>query len=187
MVQGRPWTTPFWKPARGKAGILFYLVAIHVMAIAGLVLYPTPGLRLVLTAAALTALGGLGTTVCYHRALAHRSVRLNPVIEHLLTFAAMFNGSGAPVSWVAYHRRHHSHSDRPDDISSPVHGGFWWAHLRWLYQSAPAEGERWCPELTSRGYRLWTYMEVPVLLLSLLFLFLLPKHGYVPDSEMAGH
>src|SRR5689334_21855023 len=27
-----PWEEPFWKPARGKSGILFYLVLIHILA-----------------------------------------------------------------------------------------------------------------------------------------------------------
>jgi fatty-acid desaturase len=92
---------------------------------------------------------------------------MNKAIEHLLIFWAMFNGSGAPASWVAYHRLHHARTDTPEDISSPRHGGFWWAHLRWLYQSAPADKKTWCPELTRRQYRIWTFVEVPVILLSL--------------------
>jgi stearoyl-CoA desaturase (delta-9 desaturase) len=99
--------------------------------------------------------------------LAHRTLKLNKVIEHLLVFWAMFNGSGAPASWVAYHRRHHSRTDTPDDISSPRHGGFWWAHLRWLYQSGPADPARWCPELNQKTYKVWTLVQAPVILLSL--------------------
>jgi len=109
----------------------------------------------------------LGTTVCYHRVLAHRTLRLNKVVEHLLVFWAMFNGSGAPASWVAYHRNHHSRTDTPEDISSPKQGGFWWAHLRWLYQSAPADRQRWCPDLNQGAYKGWEYAQVPVILISL--------------------
>jgi len=152
----RPWEQPFWRPARGKEGILSYLVLIHVLAVIGLILFPLPGLRTLSLTLLFTALGGLGTTVCYHRMLAHRTLKLNKVIEHLLLFWAMFNGSGAPASWVAYHRRHHLRTDTPDDISSPRHGGFWWAHLRWLYQSGPADLPRWCPELNQAAYKIWT-------------------------------
>src|SRR6266571_4049326 len=120
---------------------------IHVLAVIGLILFPLPSLRILSLTLLFTALGGLGTTVCYHRVLAHRTLKLNKVIEQLLVFWAMFNGSGAPASWVAYHRNHHSHTDTPEDISSPKQGGFWWAHLRWLYQSAAADRQRWCPEL----------------------------------------
>ena len=163
----RPWEQPFWKPARGKEGVLFYLVAIHVLAIVGLILFPLPSLPVFGVAFLLAALGGFGTTVCYHRMLAHRTLKLNKVIEHLLIFWAMFNGSGAPASWVAYHRHHHARADMPDDISSPTHGGFWWAHLRWLYQSPPAGAQRWCPELNREGYKAWAYAQAPVLLLSI--------------------
>ena len=167
LRETRPWEQPFWRPARGKEGILFYLVAIHLLAIIGLILFPLPSLPIFGVALLLAALGGLGTTVCYHRMLAHRTLKLNKVIEHLLVFWAMLNGSGAPASWVAYHRHHHSRSDTPEDISSPKQGGFWWAHLRWLYQSAPADRQRWCPELNQGAYTVWRYAEVPVILLSL--------------------
>ncbi len=167
LRETRPWEQPFWKPARGKGGVLFYLVLIHVLAVIGLILFPLPRLPVFGVTLLLAALGGFGTTVCYHRTLAHRTLKLNKIIEHLLIFGAMFNGSGAPASWVAYHRHHHSRTDTPEDISSPTHGGFWWAHLRWLYQSAPADTRRWCPELTRGAYKVWEYAQVPVILLSL--------------------
>ncbi len=163
----RPWERPFWRPAPGKGGVLFYLVLIHVLAVIGLIFFPIPSLRILSLTLLFTALGGFGTTVCYHRLLAHRTLKLNKVIEHMLVFWAMFNGSGAPASWVAYHRRHHSRADTPEDISSPKQGGFWWAHLRWLYQSAPADRQSWCPDLNQGAYKGWEYAQVPVILLSL--------------------
>lgn len=165
--QARPWERPFWKPTRGKGGIFLYLIAIHALAIAGLILFPLPSWPILTMTLILTALGGIGTSVCYHRMLAHRTVKTSKAIEHLLIFWAMFNGSGAPTSWVAYHRRHHARADTPDDISSPQQGGFWWAHMRWLYQSAPADGAKWCRDLNRGGYRVWSRVEVPVILLSL--------------------
>ncbi len=167
IAEIRPWEQPFWRPAPGKAGVLAYFVLIHALALIGLVLFPLPSLKVLSLTLLLAALGGFGTTVCYHRMLAHRTVKLNKIIEHLLVFWAMFNGSGSPASWVAYHRLHHSHADTPEDISSPKHGGFWWAHLRWIYQSPRADRQRWCPELNRGAYKVWTYVEVPVLLLSL--------------------
>jgi fatty-acid desaturase len=163
----RPWEQPFWKPAPGKWGVLLYLVLIHVLAVVGLILFPLPSLKVFGGALLLTALGGFGTTVCYHRLLAHRTLKLNKFVEHWLVFWAIFNGSGAPASWVAYHRHHHSRADTPDDISSPKEGGFWWAHLRWLYQSAPADVPKYCPELRRGFYKIWLYAETPTILLSL--------------------
>jgi fatty-acid desaturase len=178
IVKSYPWERPFWKPTKGKGFIFFYLIAIHVLAITGLILFPIPSLRVIALTLIFSWLGGLGTTVCYHRTLSHRTVKLNKVIEHMLIFFAMFNGSGAPASWVAYHRHHHSKSDTPDDISSPTHGGFWWAHLRWLYQSPRADANHWCPEFNKGIYKVWTYAEVPVVLLSLFSGAILGWQGF---------
>ena len=174
----RPWEQPFWKPAKGKGSIFIYLVAIHVLAITGLILFPLPSLKVFGWTLLLASLGGLGTTVCYHRTLAHRTVKLNPVVEHILIFWAMFNGSGAPDTLVAYHRHHHARSDTPEDISSPAHGGFWWAHLRWLYQSPPADVQRWCAELSRGAYGLCSRAEIPVILLSIFCGILLGWQGF---------
>src|SRR5712692_8236134 len=57
----RPWDRPFWRPVRGKAGVLSF---------------PLPSLRILSLTLLFTALGGLGTTVCYHRVLAHRTLKL---------------------------------------------------------------------------------------------------------------
>jgi fatty-acid desaturase len=174
----RPWEQPFWKPARGKAAVFIYLLLIHILAVAGLILWPLPDTGILGLTILFIGLGGFGTTIGYHRLLAHRTLKVNKIIEHLLIFCAMFNGSGAPASWVAYHRLHHARTDTPEDISSPRQGGFWWAHLRWLYQSARADSKSWCPELTRRQYRIWTIAEVPVLLLSLCFGLALGWQGF---------
>ncbi len=163
-----PWTWPWWRPARGQQITLLWVGLIHVTALVGLVLYPLPGWPLVLTAGALTWVGGLGTTVCYHRALAHRALRLHPAVRQVLTFFALYNGSGAPLSWTANHRLHHATADTPADISSPRVGGFWWAHLRWLWQDGHAAPARYCPELNGVSYRVWTWLQVPLLACSFL-------------------
>ena len=60
----RPWELPFWKPARGKGAVLFYLVLIHLLGLIGLILFPVPSLKVLGVALLLAALGGLGITVC---------------------------------------------------------------------------------------------------------------------------
>jgi len=156
----RPWDRPFWKPVRHKEGVFTYIVLIHVLAIVGIILFPIPSLKVVGLAVLLICLGGLGTTVCYHRLLAHRTLKVNKFIEQVLIFWAVFNGSGHPASWVAYHRLHHSVTDTPDDISSPKQGGFWWAHLRWLYQTPRADRQRWCPDLDRGIFLLDGHLEI---------------------------
>jgi fatty-acid desaturase len=120
---------------------------------------------LLLSAIALAWIGGLGTTVCYHRAIAHRALTLKPWALMILTFFAVFNGSGKPISWVAGHRLHHASADTDNDISSPRHG-FWWSHLRWLWQAGVPDSTHFCPDLDRRRYRVWTYLQPPVLALS---------------------
>lgn len=174
----RPWEWPVWQPARGKQGVLVYLVGVHVLALIGVILFPLPSLPVLGMTLALACLGGFGTTVCYHRTLAHHTLQLSPIVKHLLVFWAMFNGSGAPASWVAYHRHHHARADTLEDISSPKQGGFWWAHLRWLYQTPRADVQRWCAELNKTEYRVWTYAEVPVILISIFCGIVLGWQGF---------
>src|SRR5438132_14329468 len=98
-AQSRPWERPFWKPVKGKGAIFLYLIVIHVLALVGLIFFPAPGWKVLLITLIMANLGGLGTTVAFHRALSHKTVKLHPVIEHFLIFWTMFNGSGAPGSW----------------------------------------------------------------------------------------
>src|SRR5271168_4475614 len=146
-LKTEPWKQPWWNAAGRDILILFWVLLIHITAAIGLVLYPIPGWHVFLGAVALVFLGGLGTTVGYHRAIAHRSLKLNPWARGVLIFFAMFNGSGAPTTWAAGHRLHHAKADTPEDISSPVWGGFWWAHLRWLWQAGEPPIDRYCPDL----------------------------------------
>src|SRR2546428_989278 len=87
--------------------------------------------------------------------------------EQPFIFWGGFKGHGHPGKWVAYHRLHHSFTDLPEDISSPKQGGFWWAHLRWLYQTQPADKKRWAPELTGGIYKIWGWAETPVIVFSI--------------------
>jgi len=161
-----PWNWPWWRTSNNDVAVLLWIVLIHVTALVGLVMYPLPPWRVLVGAIALAWIGGLGTTVCYHRAIAHRSLKLHPAARAVLTFFAMFNGSGAPTTWAASHRLHHAKADTPEDISSPVWGGFWWAHLRWLWQAGDPPLERYCPDLTGVSYRAWRWFQGPILALA---------------------
>lgn len=161
-----PWNRAWWVPAPGGWPTFLWLILIHVTALLGLILFPWPGWRVFVAAIVLSWLGGIGTTVGYHRAIAHRALRLHPVARHVLTFFAMFNGSGSPLSWAANHRHHHAHADTVTDISSPRLGGFWWSHLRWLWQAGPAPDSKYCKDLAGFSYRIWTRAQPLVLALS---------------------
>ncbi len=163
----QPWTKPWWQVSEGNGPALFYIVMVHALALVGIILFPVPSWRVLAVALAIAAIGGIGTSVCYHRCLSHRSVRLNRVVEQALIFFNVFNASGAPLSWVAKHRHHHAKADTTEDISSPRHGGFWWAHIRWIYQWSGSEVSRWCPDLDKPRYRIWRPLQVPIIILSI--------------------
>jgi stearoyl-CoA desaturase (delta-9 desaturase) len=164
----QPWRWPWWKPAPGDEATFGWMMLIHVTAVLGIILFPLPGWKIALTAWAIYFLGGLGTTVCFHRALSHKTLKLHPVPRDILIFLAMMNGSGSPLSWVANHRLHHAKSDTPEDVSSPRIGGFWWSHLRWLWQAGAAPVGKYCKELNTPGYQKWTRMQIPLFALALV-------------------
>src|SRR5207247_9094599 len=125
------------------------------------------GEKVCLRTRGLASVGALSTTVSYYRGLAHRAVKLIPIVEQVLIFAAVFNGSGSPDTWIANHRHHHAKADTVEDVSSPRHGGFWWAHLRWLYQWEPSSMKKWCPDLIRPRYTIWAKLQIPLLVASI--------------------
>jgi fatty-acid desaturase len=169
LAESRPWTLRWWNVEGENSWTFVYIVTVHILAFIGMAMFPIPGWEIFLWSLSFASMGALGTTVAYHRSLAHRSVKLNPVVEQILIFAAVFNGSGSPDTWIANHRNHHAKADTIDDVSSPRHGGFWWAHLRWLYQWQPSQMKKWCPELIRGRYTIWAKLQIPLVLASICF------------------
>jgi stearoyl-CoA desaturase (delta-9 desaturase) len=109
-------------------------VAVHLACIAVFFVGWSP-LALALCAASYAS-RALGITVFYHRAFSHRAFRLSAparLAGALLGAAAAQRG---PLWWVAHHRVHHRHTDRPGDPHSPVTLGMARAHLLWLFEAA---------------------------------------------------
>ncbi len=91
-------------------------------------------------------LTGGGITVGFHRLFTHRSFETNSVVQVLLGVFGSMAVQGPLLRWVAYHRRHHQHSDSRDDPHSPhcygqgVLGlirGMWHAHTGWIFRPDP--------------------------------------------------
>ncbi|HYI45610.1 MAG TPA: fatty acid desaturase [Actinomycetota bacterium] len=100
---------------------------------------------------------GLGVTVGFHRLLTHHSFDTPKPVRILFATAGSMSLQGSVISWVADHRRHHAHSDKPGDPHSPhlaeedgvvgVLKGLWHAHTGWFFDEERTERERWAPDM----------------------------------------
>jgi stearoyl-CoA desaturase (Delta-9 desaturase) len=62
----------------------------------------------------------LGITLYLHRDQSHGGLILHPALRHLFRFWLWFSSGAVTREWVAVHRCHHAHADRPGDPHSPV-------------------------------------------------------------------
>lgn len=146
----------------------FGLLAIHLGALAVFVpaFFSWPA---IITAAVLAYLtGAWGITLCFHRTLTHRSLRLRRPLECASAILGTLAFQGDPISWVATHRVHHANSDRYGDPHS-TRKGFGWAHVAWLFKAnpnvprTPAEYARYCPDLWNDPfYRALYRLHIPM-------------------------
>jgi stearoyl-CoA desaturase (Delta-9 desaturase) len=106
------------------------------------------------------ALTALGITVGFHRLFTHRSFETYPAIRLILGVLGSMALQGPLLKWVAYHRRHHEHSDESGDPHSPhLYGGgvsgllrgLWHAHLGWVFQPDPPDLDRYVKDLRQSG------------------------------------
>lgn len=143
------------------------LSAIHIGALLALAPQMFSWSALAAGAVLMYLTGALGVTLCYHRTLTHRGLRLRKPLEYALAIVGALALQGDPIRWVATHRKHHAHSDTQKD----PHGrnrGFRWAHVRWLYEPneampTPEELRRYAPDLYSQPfYRALQYLHGPL-------------------------
>lgn len=77
---------------------------------------------------------GIGTTVTYHRLLAHRVFQSSLTYRYVSTFFAAMGSLLSPMEWVQQHTAHHRYVDTDKDPHSPVIMGwkamFFFFHLR---------------------------------------------------------
>ena len=79
------------------------------------------------------AMKALGITTGFHRYFAHRSYRTNRFFQFILGFMGTTAIQGGVLWWASHHRGHHKHSDKKEDIHSPVAHGFFHSHLGWMW------------------------------------------------------
>jgi stearoyl-CoA desaturase (Delta-9 desaturase) len=69
----------------------------------------------------------------YHRYFSHRSYATSRVFQFLLAVLAQTTAQKSVLWWAAKHRHHHLHSDTAEDVHSPVHSGFLYSHVGWIF------------------------------------------------------
>lgn len=79
----------------------------------------------------------LGIQAGSHKLFSHRSWQPKFVwLKYLIAWLGCFGMMGGPISWAAYHRWHHAHSDKDLDPHSPSKG-IWHAWAGWLMDPPP--------------------------------------------------
>lgn len=64
----------------------------------------------------------LGTTIGYHRLLAHRSFRCYKAVEYFFVGCGYLAFQASPIWWASMHRIHHKYSDQEKDPHAMLHG-----------------------------------------------------------------
>ena len=84
------------------------------------------------TAIALYLLRMFAITGFYHRYFSHRTFKTSRTTQFVFALIGASAVQRGPIWWAAHHRHHHAHSDRPEDVHSPLQQGFLWAHMGWF-------------------------------------------------------
>jgi stearoyl-CoA desaturase (delta-9 desaturase) len=117
----------------------------------------------------------VGIAMGYHRLLTHRGYSTPKWLEYSIATCGTLALQGGPIYWVAVHRIHHKHTDKPGDPHSP-RDGKWWSHMGWILNGSLRNEtgalRRYAPDLTRERYYRWLnrYHWVPLTVVG-LFLF----------------
>ncbi len=160
------------------------LLAIHAVAL--LALFPAFfSWSAVIVAIVISNLtGAFGITLCYHRALTHRALRMVRPLEYATAVLGALAFQGDPINWVATHRIHHAHADHPGDPHS-IRRGLTWAHVSWLFRTnenlpTTEQAKRYTPDLwPDPVYQALRYLYVPMQIALAVLLFFLGGWSWV--------
>ncbi|HMD20130.1 MAG TPA: fatty acid desaturase [Alloacidobacterium sp.] len=158
----------FLQEPSGKFNWVFgiWIAIFHIGAIAAFFFFSWSAL---IVTAVLWLLGqNVGIAMSYHRQLTHRGFTTPKWVEYFMAICGTLSLQGGPLYWVAVHRLHHQHTDKPGDPHSP-HDGGWWSHVGWiLYGSVHNTDQelltRYAPDLAKQRFYLLLskYHWVPI-------------------------
>jgi stearoyl-CoA desaturase (delta-9 desaturase) len=106
-------------------------ILVHVVPIAAIWTGVTT--TSVLLAVALYVVRMFGITAGYHRYFSHRSFKTSRAMQFMFAALAMSSAQKSALWWAALHRHHHRHSDQEEDVHSPLHRGFFYSHVGWIF------------------------------------------------------
>jgi stearoyl-CoA desaturase (delta-9 desaturase) len=106
-------------------------IFVHLAPIAAI--WSGVTLTSVILAVTLYVVRMFGITAGYHRYFSHRSFKTSRAFQFVLAFIAMSSAQKSVLWWAALHRHHHRHSDQEDDVHSPLHRGFFYSHVGWIF------------------------------------------------------
>lgn len=109
----------------------FRFILLHVASL-GIFFIPFAPSLLVLTIVMFFA-KTFGLEAGYHRYFAHKSFKTSRVFQFILAILGASGGYRGPLWWAAYHRHHHQYADTENDIHSPAHTSFLYAHMGWFF------------------------------------------------------
>ena len=85
-----------------------------------------------MVAAVLFVVRMFAITGFYHRYFSHRTFKTSRVAQFIFAVLGASAVQRGPIWWAAHHRHHHAHSDKEQDVHSPVQRGFLWSHMGWF-------------------------------------------------------
>ena len=88
------------------------------------------------TMVALYVIRMFSITGFYHRYFSHRSFRTSRAVQFIFAVLGTSAVQCGPIWWAAHHRVHHTHSDTPPDVHSPLQWGFFQSHVGWFLMRA---------------------------------------------------
>lgn len=124
-----------------KLRSLFLMVAILIMWVMLFdPLWSSPSWwRMLVGAFSVTTVALLATSIYFHRAMTHDSLRVSPAADWGFRAVLWITTGQCRLEWVAVHRKHHTYTDMPEDPHSPRWRGFWHVvFLNWRYYQQEA-------------------------------------------------
>jgi fatty-acid desaturase len=178
------------EPLKLNTFLYFILYPAHVVALAGLFVFPFYfdfGLKQVaLLFLGWVLLAGIGSAITLHRYVSHKAFEARRGLKPILLWLGSLCLQGSPLGWAAIHRgSHHRYSDTEKDAHTPTKG-IWYAYHGWLWEWGKYYNPKYAIDLIKDPMQMWFAQNyVKIILLTylivglidwqiLLFVFIIP-------------